>query len=198
MMNGSTASGHRFSAYDHADITQRNQNNSPLLRLPAELRNRIYEFAFDAATLRRDLSPTSAGRYFVVPDTPRLTLVCRQIHFETRPFRGNRTYRRLTVRMEGRHIADLVDWVGQAQCAQIIQIDMFQSLAGAIRPRVKEASPQGQYNGLWDASGEQIFSSLKRVVVTYPITLADDAVEIGESLQTLFGNPDLDVQFRGA
>src|SRR5690242_12766858 len=112
--------------------TQRNQTASRLLRLPAELRNRIYEFVFDSATLRRDLSPSSAGRHLVESDSPHLPLVCRQIRFEIRPFQNDFAYHRLTVRTDSRHISDLVDWVGQAQCAQLVQIDMFQSLAGAL------------------------------------------------------------------
>lgn len=178
--------------------TQHNQANSPLLRLPAELRNRIYGFVFDAATMERDLSPTSAGRYRVVLDGSRLLLVCRQTRFEARPFQRDFTYHQLSIRMQGKHMPDLVNWVGQAQCAQLVQINMFLSLASAIRRMVRGATLQGPYVRPWAASGDRSFPSLARVVVTYPIYLSDDAVEIGTSLQTLFGNSALDVHFCAA
>ncbi|KAJ4986219.1 hypothetical protein SVAN01_08266 [Stagonosporopsis vannaccii] len=178
--------------------TQRNQTASPLLRLPAELRNRIYEFSFDSATLKRDLSPGSAGRHLVECDNPHLVQVCRQIRFETCPFRNDFTYHRLTVRTDSKHIADLVDCVGQTQCAQIVQIDIFQSLAGALEQMIRYARLQGPYTEPWAKYGDKVFPELKRVVVTYPIDLADNSIEIKEALQTLFGKDDLDVHFRAA
>ncbi|KAJ8112143.1 hypothetical protein OPT61_g5423 [Boeremia exigua] len=188
----------RFFAYEYDAVTQRNQTNSPLLRLPAELRSHIYEFVFESATLKRDLSPTSSGSHRVVLDRPTLTLVCRQTRFEMRPLQNDFEYHRLNIRMEGKHLPDLVDWVGPEQCAKIVQLDMFQSLAGAIRRRVRDAALQGPYVGPWASGGDQIFPALKRVVITYPVDRADDAIEIGESLQTLFAKPDLDVRFKAA
>lgn len=100
--------------------------------------------------------------------------------------------------MESRHLSDLVDWVGGPKCAQIVEIGMFQSLAGAIYRKVRDSTVQGQYTGPWSASGDRIFQSLKRVVVTYPTYLNEDADDIMTSLQMLFGNTNLDVEFRAA
>lgn len=144
------------------------------------------------------MSATSVERYRVVLNSSRLLLVCRQTRFEVRPFQTGSTYHRLDIRMESRHLSDFVDWVGGPQCAQIVEIGMFQSLAGAIYRKVRDATVQRQYTGPWSASGDRIFQSLKRVMVTYPIYLNEDADDIVTSLQTLFGNMDLDVQFRAA
>jgi hypothetical protein len=100
--------------------------------------------------------------------------------------------------MESKHIPDLVDWVDAPQCAQIVEIDMFQSLAGAIFRQVRDATTQGQYTGPWSASGDHIFPALKRVVVTYPTYLNEDADDMETSLRMLFGNTELEVEFRGA
>lgn len=177
---------------------QCNQIESPLLRLPPELRNHIYRFFFDSATLKRDLKPSSANRCLVEVGNPCLFLVCRQIYCDTRPFQGAYSYKRLILRVNSKQIAGLVDWVGQEQCAQIVRIDMFQSLAGAIEQTVRAATLQGPYAGPWPMSGDLAFPGLNRVVVTYPIDRADNAIEIGEALQTLFGNPEIDVQFKRA
>lgn len=75
---------------------------------------------------------------------------------------------------------------------------MFQSLAGALEQKVRAKEQQGPYTGPWAKIGDNIFPELKRVVVTYPIDLADNSIRIGEALQTLFGNEDLDVLFRAA
>ena len=179
--------------------TQQNQANSPLLQLPAELRNRIYYFIFDAATLKRDLSPTSAQHYRVVLNSSHLLRVCRQTRFEAAPLQTGFTYHQLNIRMDNKHIPDLVKWVGQAQCAQIVRIEMFLSLANAIHRMVRRASVPGRYTGPWAASGDRIFPSLSSVVVTYPFYLEDDeGVRIRTALRTLFGNPDLHVHFRAA
>jgi hypothetical protein len=80
--------------YDPGDVnadpkhsTEANQRNSPLLRLPAELRNQIYELV-----LRHDCLSLALGRYLnlqpirLYPDPGSRTLallrVCRQDHFE--------------------------------------------------------------------------------------------------------------------
>lgn len=97
--------------------------------------------------------------------------------------------------MESKHIADLLEWVGKDKCAHIKQIDMFQSLAGGLQKRVRDIVAEGPWTGLWEASGDTIFPELKSVVITYPIDIVDDAMEVSETLQTLFGKPDLDVEF---
>ncbi|KAF3036924.1 hypothetical protein E8E12_005024 [Didymella heteroderae] len=95
--------------------------------------------------------------------------------------------------MESRHIPDLIYWVRAPQCAQILEIGMFQSLAGAIFCQVRDATVQGQYTGPWAISGDRIFPALKRVVVTYPTYLNEDAFDVETSQRMLFGNMYLKV-----
>jgi len=184
----------------NACSTQQNAENSLLLRIPAEVRNAIYEYCFDAATLEPDLSPTSAGRYRILLNSSRLLCVCRQTRFEVCPFQAGTTYSRLDIRMQSRHILDLVDWVGTSQCARIVEIGMFQSLAGAIFRQVRSATElgQGQYTGPWSASGDRIFPALKRIVVTYATYLNEHAYDAETSLRMLFCNIDLELEFRAA
>lgn len=160
----------------------------------------IYEYCFDAATLEPDLSPTSAGRYRIGLNSSRLLRVCRQTRSETRPFQSGTTYSRLDIRMQSKHISDLVDWVGAPKCAEIVEIGMFQALAGAIFRQVRNNTEigQGQYTGPWSEGGNRIFSALKRVVVTYATYLNEDAYDVETSMRLLFGNMDLEVEFRSA
>jgi hypothetical protein len=84
----------------------RNRRNSPLLRLPGELRNRVYEYAMSGVTISvfpapKPWSPAQLHAHVAdtataltamssPSDTISLTRVCRQIHVETRllPFRA--------------------------------------------------------------------------------------------------------------
>ncbi|KAF9693853.1 hypothetical protein EKO04_008541 [Ascochyta lentis] len=89
----------------HDYIAQRNQKKSLLLRLPPELRNKIYAYAFDSVTIRRRFRPTdypvtaaleSMSGWLempVVEDGGALSLVCHQLRHETCTFHG--TYRHL-------------------------------------------------------------------------------------------------------
>lgn len=97
--------------------------------------------------------------------------------------------------MEGKHVADMVEWIGAPQCARIVEIGMFQSLAGAILRQVRDATVEGEYTGPWAVGGDRAFPALERVVITYPTRVTEDAREIVIALQTLFGNTDLEVGF---
>jgi hypothetical protein len=68
--------------------TQENQKNSPFLRLPPELRNKIYELALDEGTVqmrRRYLAPPSFLAQHDKHGPQNLVLTCRQIHHEALP-----------------------------------------------------------------------------------------------------------------
>jgi hypothetical protein len=84
----------------------RNRKTSPLLRLPGELRNRVYGYALSGVTISvfpapKPWDPAQLHAHVADPvtaltatsnvmDTINLTRVCRQIHAETRllPFRA--------------------------------------------------------------------------------------------------------------
>ena len=76
---------------DHAS-TERNQRKSPLLRLPAKLRNKIYIFALDTAAVNVRWDQHS----ILTRDDLHLPRACRQIHTEVQPFLDTYTILRLT------------------------------------------------------------------------------------------------------
>jgi hypothetical protein len=74
----------------------RNQQRSPLLRLPAEIRNMIYRYVLDTAIIRIPLASTDGridqiyNSYGLLPrflfQTPSILFVARQIHGEASAF----------------------------------------------------------------------------------------------------------------
>ncbi|KAF1928500.1 uncharacterized protein M421DRAFT_4971 [Didymella exigua CBS 183.55] len=68
--------------------TQRNTTDSLLLQLPAELRNKVYEFVLEEAFVFLDATYDFDGSEIVSVTRESLTLpqVCRQIHHECLPF----------------------------------------------------------------------------------------------------------------
>ena len=80
---------------------ERNQKRSPFLRLPAELRNQIYGYAYQTATIEANRAFKAREYRYVKGDdgvtrelpqlrvfrkVPGLSLACRQIHQEAAPF----------------------------------------------------------------------------------------------------------------
>ncbi|KAF3001308.1 hypothetical protein E8E13_005131 [Curvularia kusanoi] len=65
----------------NAAIEQSNADSSPLLRLPGELRNKVYKYALSEYTFRGDIDDSAFGPHIVA-----LLLACRQIHLEARFF----------------------------------------------------------------------------------------------------------------
>ncbi|EFQ92430.1 hypothetical protein CFE70_007371 [Pyrenophora teres f. teres 0-1] len=75
---------------DREHVSLQNQVNSPLLRLPAELRERIYEYASARHCLNIGrLATWGQLQAQVRPDS--LLSSCRQIRFEAAPFFAGRT-----------------------------------------------------------------------------------------------------------
>ena len=74
----------------------RPQPNSPFLRLPGEIRNKIYACAFDSATLcNKSPEPKYPGTFYVyadwkaLPDATALLMTCRQVYFEAIYFKSD-------------------------------------------------------------------------------------------------------------
>ncbi|KAF7674957.1 hypothetical protein GT037_006720 [Alternaria burnsii] len=96
---------------DH--ITETNARDSPLLRLPAELRNRIYSYVFDAVRFKVYVTTDVTG--FVFPQHSLITsyevkvrfgmpTTCRQLYAETTILSHR------SVLYEFIHLAELTDW----------------------------------------------------------------------------------------
>ncbi|UPX16782.1 uncharacterized protein EKO05_0007168 [Ascochyta rabiei] len=189
---------HDSHNFKYDAITKQNHLASPLLRLPAELRNRIYELAFDSATVKRDLNPCAAKRYHVVFNSARLLLACRQLRYEAFPIQSSAVYHHLTLRTHGKDISCLVDSIGQTVCAEIRCIEMFMSLARSIHRKVKQQSSLEPDISAWSDGTGRVFESLSRIVVIFPFDLDSDANDIGTSLQKRFGSMEIKVRFRRA
>ncbi|KAI4948613.1 hypothetical protein J4E86_007961 [Alternaria arbusti] len=79
-------------------ISERNATTSPLLRLPAEIRNEIFALAMSHGTISLDSSPSTKDRQIlqdrhnIPPSSAPLLFVCRQIHAEVAllPYRLNK------------------------------------------------------------------------------------------------------------
>jgi hypothetical protein len=149
--------------------TQQNQVNSPLLRLPPELRNRIYAYAFSSATLKRDsiiiaiaTYPNgyhTSTRYYTVRDGAVLRRVCRQTRFEIRPFQLNNSSTRVGIGCNGK-------WFQGIECSKIEDMEMSYQLAEALHEMVRHESNCGRHPNLGDMIERDVFSNLQRVVVT--------------------------------
>lgn len=108
------------------------------------------------------------------------------------------TYQQLKLRMEGEDIQDLIKLISPIQCAQVYHIEMSLALASVIHERIKLGTMPGTYASPWatDEEGDTIFTSLSRIVVTYPPHLLCDGSAYRNSLRELFGNSDLEVCYR--
>lgn len=148
--------------------TQQNQVNSPLLRLPPELRNRIYAYASSSATLKRDSTIVAAAiypngyrtstRYYTVRDGAILRRVCRQTRSKIRPFQLDNSSTRLRIGCHGK-------WFQGIECSKIEDMEMSYQLAVALHEMLRHQSNCGWHPKLRDSIGEGIFSNLQRVVV---------------------------------
>ncbi|KAF1928538.1 uncharacterized protein M421DRAFT_420418 [Didymella exigua CBS 183.55] len=86
-----TATAHEAAAHRRGKITERNQQQSPLLRLPPELRDMVYAYAFDTAQIDAvsiDLTdPCSKWRPRVIETGGPLLLACSQTFNEVTRFK---------------------------------------------------------------------------------------------------------------
>ncbi|KAL6711864.1 hypothetical protein ACN47E_002907 [Coniothyrium glycines] len=78
----------KLSTEEADALTALNQQQSPLLRLPAELRKTIFEYAFTNETVHFEFKPATSkhledARFYSTTTITSLTRVSRQIHTET-------------------------------------------------------------------------------------------------------------------
>ncbi|KAH9873444.1 hypothetical protein IAQ61_004067 [Plenodomus lingam] len=123
-----------------AKITERNSNESPFLRLPGELRNRIYDLAFGNHIVEIDntafedkkpvfhhicLTKDHTETPYTFFDILNMTTTCRQIYYETfkLPLTENK------FKMSSKTPLDLAKHISpwQVACIQTIQIRFWNS-----------------------------------------------------------------------
>lgn len=67
-------------------ITLKNQEDSPLLRLPAELKKEIYAYVSEHTTAKEICHKRPYDKVRFKHDISGLLLACRQLHFEAKPY----------------------------------------------------------------------------------------------------------------
>lgn len=158
----------------------RNQIESPLLRLPLEIRQIIFAYALDSATFFFNWRGPS-GR---VRADLHLPQVCRQIHCETKHMVDSFLY----VSLDGD--ACICTWstaLDQQGCdlGSVIEVRLLGSMTAQIDEWVKD-------HGRWLADKlHQQFPSLRRVICESSEVLGDK----NESIRRLFGKADLQVVY---
>ena len=180
--------------------TQQNQTSSPLLRLPPELRNCIYAYAFDSAEFTR--GPKWAGKldsYYIECEGAHLHRVCRQIRSEVHAYRTDiPPFHCLAYFGEERYF-QLVNWIGDAQREKLSEIHMSSSIAEALLGYIDEERCYVRYcrrPGVYP-----LHPALKRIVVTRAGWSTDDELDLDTFLQRVFGMFDvkgLEVQYKEA
>ena len=156
--------------------TQKNQVNSPLLRLPPELRNRVYAYAFTSATLKCDsaiVGYRTSIRYYIVRDGAVLRRICRQTRSEIRPFQLHNSSTALSIGCYG-------EWFQGVGCSKIVDLEMSFQPAEALHKMLRHQYTYGcsWYPKLRDTIGSGFFLDLQRVVVTFSESDLEDLREL--------------------
>lgn len=145
----------------HTDLVgfQQNQTDSPLLGLPAELRNIIWATVLDTIVLHR-----VSGRlreHHVVADNLAPLLTCRQIYHEAWAIYP------ATLRLSGNQdhpdIDEVRDIFGKSHCAALKTIEIPENFITRWRNRRQRHL---QLTSLWDVEEvRRLFIGVQRVVV---------------------------------
>ncbi|RYN69246.1 hypothetical protein AA0117_g10939 [Alternaria alternata] len=132
-------------------ITRDNQLNSPLLRLPAELRNRIYHFTFDTNEVvlgpRSLWDPPDFWAPRATPYPLGLAQTCTQCNYEALPYFWRTTVFRL------RNLSESLEFTNQAL---LNQIQIIRIERGNVMPSVMRLS-QSRY--------QVSYAALRRVLI---------------------------------
>lgn len=110
--------------------TRRNEKESPLLRLPAELRNKIYEYTIGGYVIELfestkkphyNMLSQADGHYTALANPTVLSKTCRQLHKETAllPYSLNTFHGRI------RYIHKFLKGLTKAQREQIKSLEIF-------------------------------------------------------------------------
>jgi len=168
--------------------TTANQLNSPLLSLPAELRNDIYKLVFTTNTIL----VTGASTRFLSPRTndstwaAALLLTCRQINDEATAL----FWQLSTFDLRQCHYPDeLRAMVGSDKCAMVGTIAMSGNLASAIAGWVQA----GRVNHRALFSGG--LTALDKVCVEGPLSWDLEGDEVSRCVRVCFDKKGLEVMF---
>lgn len=162
--------------------TEANQRNSPLLRLPGEIRNKIYEYTFSGTSVyARNLRPR---RKDLRPHPSLVLLTCRQIRHEaTARFYNFTTF----VFEQCEDVCYLVGQVGRRRASIITTIDVTGSCACDLALPMCGLVPE-----VWSV---HYLPGLKQVRISsdYRRLVSDE--EVMANIRIYFGKTDLEVIF---
>ena len=189
---GSTAQASKVPL--RTQSTQRNHRRSPLLRLPAELRNMVYTYAFMSATLNTivALSRTDSPVYSITFDGVSLHSACRHLRDETYSYHHRITA--LLLPDDLVRLQDLVRLVGERRCRELGVLTMSVTFVDALL-RTKYARWPTQRWHLLDLV-QLALPQVARIVIAGGADWTDAWKNEREmALWDVFGRADLVVDF---
>ncbi|KAJ4347405.1 hypothetical protein N0V95_005454 [Ascochyta clinopodiicola] len=179
------------AAQEHIDldlITLKNQTDSPLLRLPAELRNSIYTLVCDTVAVAKNVRPPV---FRITGSGAALQFTCRQIRSEASLCATDPT----TLRMLRYAYPGLIE---TKRCGTLHTIEMDDWSYSMIKYTADRDHASAGLRWHW-ADREMVlatFPSVRRVVllegVEWAYGIRGAALEL---LRAVFGKPELEVVF---
>jgi hypothetical protein len=169
-----------MSSHDQqTSSTVQNQLKSPLLRLPAELRNQIYTLACKDLVITAK-HPAKLARHPVPPTTLSLLIICKQLRFEATPI----LFSHATVPIaDVRSLARTPAHLGLETCRQLTSIELSATLfALTINMR------------LYPTAGTKFPNASKITVNISCPAWAEEPIEA--EMRKWFGNERLEVKFK--
>lgn len=128
--------------YANDSSTQANQTNSPLLRLPAKLRYKIYAYASDTVIIMNKNNQRRESNSRAV-----LLAVCRQIHNEATPEMETSRVLRLRDYIDPQ---DLTDQLGVTRTFELRTIEMHISFLLRLKDQIHTEKTTGKMVGWCD------------------------------------------------
>jgi hypothetical protein len=129
-------------------------------------------------------------------DSSHLHEVCRQVRSEVALYCKKWSWGKNIVTLHGVIVFYLIEWVADAQRAGILEIHMSSPVAEAFHRRVKRALCLAKWKLRRFQTIDERYPSVQRIVVTCTEWPANYEIDIRSSLQSLFANPDLEVQYK--
>lgn len=165
--------------------TEANQKNSPLLRLPAELRNKIYVLAAETNIMLIDDGPPCPRFTGILSP---LLLSCRQTYNETRKY-NTRAVLRLSGRVSAvRQVVFMLRYQN-ADIAHVHTIEFSRSATARYSFQLKLAA------GAWSEAWKYGFLAVQRLV--FDVSGDMDVSQLRKLFwRTSFRNDELDIVFR--
>ncbi|XPS78152.1 hypothetical protein M3J09_010169 [Ascochyta lentis] len=190
-----------YTAFDRDQITLLNQTASPLLRLPPELRIKIYVFAFSTATLqRRSSCPPDKKCHLEERNhclrfenaSKGLPQTCRQLRQEATD--NLKLHLKILLLPSYITLYALVRNLGHRNCASLETIEIHEKMAKRLRG-LNFGNYRGYHVDLWKDGniGRRTFPSLRYVMVKG--VWRGNVQKTKSAIRSSFGNEDLLIGF---